>query len=93
MCDVHLRVKDTGRGLDDASQAVVGLDLEDLTLGVPDDCDEVDNNILGLHVQDERERQGLGLASRDLDVVLDSRQVAKDAGIWVRILGERLCGR
>lgn len=93
VCDVHLGVKDAGGGLDDASQTVVSLDLEDLTLGVSDNGQKADNNILGLHVQNERERQRLGLASRNLDVVLDSGQVAKDTGHWVRILRQWLCGR
>lgn len=70
----------------------MSLDLEDLALGVSDDGQKVDNDILGLHVQHERERQGLGLASGDLNVVLDSGQVAKDPGRWWRILGQRLCG-
>lgn len=93
VCDVHLGVKDAGGGLDDASQTVVSLDLEDLALGVSDDGQKADNNILGLHVQNERERQRLGLASRDLDVVLDSGQVAEDTGHWARILRQWLCGR
>jgi hypothetical protein len=70
----------------------VRLDLEDLTLGVRDDGQEVDNNILGLHVQDERERQRLLLAGGDLDVVLDSGQVAKDTSHRVCILRQWLCG-
>lgn len=93
VCDVHLGVKDAGGGLDDGSQAVVSLDLEDLTLGVSDDSQKADNNILGLHVQNERERQRLGLASRNLDLVLDSGQVAKDTGPGGRILRQWLCGR
>lgn len=90
MCDVHLGVKDAGWGLDDASQTAVSLDLEDLTLGVPDDGQKADDNILGLHVQNERERQRLRFAGGNLDVVLDGGQVAKDTGHRVRILRQWL---
>lgn len=90
--NVHLGVKDAGRGLDDAGKAAVGLDLEDLTLRAGQDSEEVDDDILGLHVQDEREGQGLSLAGGDLDVVADGRQVAEDASAQGRILGQRLGG-
>lgn len=93
MCNVHLGVEDAGGGLDDCSQTVVSLDLEDLALGVSDDGQKADHNILRLHVQNERERQRLSLASRNLDVVLDRRKVAKDTGHRGRILRQWLCGR
>lgn len=79
-CNVHLRVEDAGGGLDNAGQTAVSLDLEDLTLGVGKDSEEFDNDILGLHVQDKREGQGLSLAGGDLDIVADGRQVAEDTG-------------
>lgn len=92
-CDIHLGVEDARGRLDDARQTVVSLDLEGLTLRVHDEGEEVDNNILRLHIQDERERQRLGLAGRDLDIVLDMGQIAKDTSHRARILRQRLCGR
>lgn len=92
-CNVHLGVEDAGGGLNDAGQAAVSLNLEELTLGVRHEGDEIDNNILRLHIQDERERQRLGLAGGDLGIVLDSGQVAKDSSHRIRILRQRLCGR
>jgi hypothetical protein len=90
---VHLGVEDARGWLDDAGQTVVSLNLENLALGVRDDGQEVDNNILGLHVQDERERQRLLLASGNLNVVLDGGQVAKNTSHRGRILRQWLCGR
>lgn len=90
--NVHLGVKDAGRRLDDAGEAVVGLNLEDLALGVGEDGEEVDEDILGLHVDHEGEGQGLGLAGGDFDIVADGRQVAEDAGAQGRVLGQRLGG-
>lgn len=70
----------------------MSLDLEDVTLGVGKDGEQVDNDILRLHVQDEGEGQGLGLAGGDLDVVADGGQVAEDTGPLGGIFGQRLGG-
>ncbi len=89
---LHLRVEDAGRGLDDAGEAAVDLHLEDLTLAVADDSEELDDDVLGVHVQDKVERERLGLAGGDADVVLDGGQVADDSGGGRSILGQRLGG-
>ena len=89
---LHLRVEDAGRGLDDAGEAAVDLHLEDLTLGVADDSEELDDDVLGVHVQDKVERERLGLAGGDADVVLDGGQVADDSGGSRGIFGQRLGG-
>ena len=90
VCDIHLRVKDAGGRLDNAGQTAVSLDLEDLTLGIGKDSEQVDDDILGLHVQDKGERQRLGLSGGDLDIVADGRQVAKDTGAPRRIFRQGL---
>lgn len=93
LCNIHLRVKDAGRRLNNAGQTTVRLNLEDLVLLVGDDGQEVEDDILGLHIQHEGVRQGASLAGANVDVVAHSGQVAQDTGRRGRILGERLCGR
>lgn len=92
MSNSHLRVKDAGGGLDDAGRAAVDLDLEDLTGGVGDDGEEVNDDVLGVHVQDEVEGEGLLLAGGNRDVVPDGCQVADDIGASGRALGQLLGG-
>lgn len=88
--DVHLRVKDAGRGLNNADGLVGGLDLEDLVRAVGDDGHDVEADVLGVHVEGERVRQGLLLAGGDGGLVLDGAEVAQDAGGRVRVGGELL---
>lgn len=87
---IHLRVEDAGGGLDNAGNATVGIDLEDLTLGVGKDSEEVDDDILGLHVQHEGEGQRLSLSGGNLHIVADSGQVAEDTSSCGRILRQWL---
>lgn len=44
------------------------LDLKNLAGGVGDDSKKLDNDILGHHIQDKVVREGLLLASRNLDL-------------------------
>lgn len=89
---LHLRVEDAGRGLDDARGSAVGLDLEDLAgTGVGDDGDQLNDDILGHHVENELEGELVLGAGRDGDVVPDGRQVAEDRGGLGRVGGQRLC--
>lgn len=69
---VHLRVENAGRSFDDAGQTIVRLDLEDLVLLISKDSQNVDNDILRLHVLNEGVGQGTGLARLDVDVVAHS---------------------
>ena len=88
---LHLGVKQAGGRLDDARRAAVGLDLEDLVGGrVGDDGDQLHENILRHHVEDELEGELVLLAGGDRDVVPDGRQVADDGGRGRGILGQRL---
>lgn len=70
----------------------MSLDLEDLVLAVAQNGNDVEEDVLRLHVLDEREGQLAGLAGLDVHVVAPRRQVAQDAGLRGRIFGERLGG-
>lgn len=63
----------------------------DVALGVGDDSDKAEENILRLHVEGKGEGELLLLAGGDLDVVLDGRQVADD-GLVGGLLGGELLG-
>lgn len=90
---LHLRVKLAGRGLDNVGGAAVDLDLEDLAGGrVGDDGEELHEDVLGHHVEDELEGKLVLLAGGDRDIIPDSRQVAEDGGVGGRVLGKRLGG-
>ncbi len=89
---IHLGVEEAGGSLDNAGQAAVDLHLEDLALGVRHDSLELQNDVLGVHVQDEVEGERLGFAGGDRDVVSHSRQVADHAGRLRSVLGQRLGG-
>lgn len=67
------------------------LDLVDVALGVGDDSDKTEENILRLHVEGKGEGKLLLLAGGDLEVVLDGRQVADD-GLVGGLLGGKLLG-
>lgn len=89
--NVHLRVKDAGRRLHNAGQTAVRLNLEDLVLLVGDDGQEVEDDVLRLHIQHEGVGQGASLAGANVDIVAHGRQVAQNTGGGGCILGERLC--
>ena len=90
---LHLRVEEAGGRLDDARGAAVGLDLEDLVGGgVGDDGDQLDDDVLGHHVEDELEGQLVLLAGGDGDVVAHGRQVAQDGGGGGGVVGQRRGG-
>lgn len=91
--NLHLGVKDAGRGLNDASQTTVGLNLEDLVLLIADDGHQANGDILRLHVQYEGVRQSPGLSRSNVYVVAHGRQVTQDTSGWGRILRERLGSR
>jgi hypothetical protein len=48
--DIHLGVKEAGRSLDDGGSGVDGLDLVDTSLGIGEDGDKLDVDVLGVHV-------------------------------------------
>lgn len=77
--NIHLGVEEAGRGLDNGGSLVISLELVDSTLGVGDDSNDLEEDILGLHILGESKGQLLLGASRNLEAVLDGRQVAHDA--------------
>ena len=82
-------VEQAGGRLDDARGTAVSLNLEDLVGGgVGDDGDQLDDDILGHHVEDELEGQLVLVAGRDGDVVPDGRQVAEDVGAGGGVVGQ-----
>lgn len=92
-CNIHLRIEDAGRRLNNAGQTGVGLNLVDTALVVLDDGEEVEEDILGLHVQGEGEGQLSSLAGGNVKVVAHGRQVTEDTGGGGRILREGLGSR
>jgi len=89
---LHLGVEDAGRSLHNRSRAAVGLNLEDLALVVGDDGREVEDDILGGHVQGKGIRHNVLLAGGDLDAIAKPRQVADDGDRLGGALGQRLGG-
>lgn len=77
--NIHLGVEEAGRRLDDGGSLVISLELVDSTLGVGDDSNYLEKNILGLHILGESKGQLLLGTSRNLEAVLHGRQVAHDA--------------
>jgi hypothetical protein len=67
--------------------------LEDLALLVADHCQQIDLNVLWVHVEREAEWQRVLGSGVDLDIVANCRQVTNDGGTWWRALGQLLvCG-
>lgn len=85
-------IKDVSGSLDDAGDAVVGLDLEDLAGLVGDDGQELQADVLRHHVENEVEGHGVLGTGGDGDVVADGRQVAEDGGRSRGVCGQRLGG-
>lgn len=87
-----MRVEEAGGSFDNGGEAIVGLDLVHVAVGVGDDGGDLQLHILGLHVKGEGVGEALGLASLDGVVVLHDRQVANDALVGGGSLGESLGG-
>lgn len=64
--------------------------LMQVALGAGHDSGKLQLHVLGLHVEDERVREALGLAGLNGVVVLHGSQVAKDALVGGGVLGELL---
>lgn len=89
--NIHLGVEEAGGGLNNGSGSVVDLDLVDVALGVGDNSNKTEENILRLHVEGKGKGELLLLAGGNLKVVLDGRQVADD-GLVGGLLGGELLG-
>ncbi len=92
MCDSHLGVKDAGGSLDNAGRSSMGLDLEDLASGVGDDGRDIEDDILGIHVEDESERHRVLFAGRNRHAIAQAGKVANDGSGLGGALGQRLGG-
>lgn len=79
MLDVHLRIEEAGRSLNNNGSTIMSLELVQVTRRGGDHSSELETDILGLHIQRKRVRERLGLACLDGLVVLHGRQVAQDA--------------
>ena len=89
---IHLRVEEASRRLDNRGSRVVSLDLVDAALVIGDDGDNLEKNVLGLHVLGKGEGEVLLGTSLNLDIVLHRRQVARNALIRRRVSSAGLCG-
>lgn len=90
MENLHLGVKDAGRGLNNADGLLGNANLEDVAALSRNNSAQRQTKVLGVHVQDERVRQRLSLAGGDDGIVADSAQVADNADRGVGILGQGL---
>jgi hypothetical protein len=86
---LHLRVEQAGRPLNDGDGLVVGGDSEDGVLGVPQNGDELEAEILGVELGREGVRNGLLSAGGDLNRVLLRGEIAHDLGLAIGLLEER----
>jgi hypothetical protein len=87
--DLHLRVEDAVGPLDNSNSLVVGGDSEDGVLGVPQDSDELETEVLGVHLGGEGVGYSLLCTSRDLDRVLLRSKVAQDLELAIDLLEQR----
>lgn len=87
--DLHLRVEDAVGPLDNSNSLVVGGDSEDSVLGVPQDSDELETEVLRVHLGGEGVGHSLLCTSRDLDRVLLRSKVAQDLELAIDLLEQR----
>lgn len=87
-----MRVKEAGGSLNNAGRTTVNLNLEDLATGLGNDADEVKDDVLGHHVENEAVGKSVLLASGNRDIVRGGRDVADDGISRGRSLGERTGG-
>lgn len=74
----HLGVEDARVRLDNADSLVESRDRIESTIGVAQDCGQIEPQLLRVEFRGEVVGQALLLASRDLDIVPRSCQVADD---------------
>jgi hypothetical protein len=85
-----LGIEDASGSLNNADSLVGNLDLIDVASLRANDSAQSETEVLGVHVQNEGERQRLSLASGDDGIVSDSAQVADNASRRVGILRKTL---
>lgn len=87
--DLHLRVEYAVGPLDNSDSLVVGGDSENGVLGVPQDSNELETEVLGVHLGGEGVGHGLLCAGRNLDGVLLRGKVAQDLKLAIDLLEQR----
>lgn len=85
-------IEEAGGSLHNGGAALISRDLEDGALGVGEDGEQAQTDVLGHHVEHKRVRERLCLAGLNLQAVLDNSQVAHDALVGGDVLGEVLGG-
>lgn len=86
--DVHLRVEEAGRGLNNSSDGVIGRDRVQVALGVGNDSHETQTHILGMQILGKGIADALGLAGLNCSVVLHIGQVAHNGLVGGSSLGQ-----
>ena len=86
---IHLWVKDAGGGLDDGDGLVVGGNGEEVVLLVLDHGDELQTEVLGVHLGGEAIGQRLLLAGGDLQAIALAGEVAQDLSLVALVLDQR----
>lgn len=81
--DVHLRVEDASGSLNNTDSLIESLNLINRTRLTSHNCNNIEPQILGMEISCEAERQGLLLASRNLNIVSRMGEVADHGGRWV----------
>jgi hypothetical protein len=76
---LHLRIKEAGSCLDNANSLVESLNLVNRTVGVGNNGDQLETEILWVEVDLESKRKSKLLASRDLSLISCSRQISNNA--------------
>lgn len=85
---IHLRVKDAGGRLDNGDGLVVRGDSEGIGLLVLDHSDELQADVLGVHLGREAVRQRLLLTAGDFQPVALAGEVAQDLRLLARIFDQ-----
>ena len=77
-------VKDAGSSLDNADGLVVGLYLVYVACLAREDGNQVQTEILGMEIRGERIGEGLLLASRNLDIITSSCDIADNGSAGMK---------
>lgn len=80
---LHLGIKNAGCRLDNADGLVVGLELIDIALA-GENGDDLEAQLLRVHVGGEEVRHALGAAGGNLHAILGAREIADDGGGGMR---------
>jgi hypothetical protein len=76
---LHLRIKEAGSCFNNANSLVESLNLVNCTVGVGNNGDQLETEILWVEVDLESKRKSELLAGRDLSLISCSRQISNNA--------------